>query len=123
VTDRSPSLVVVPGMSDGEGLKNAAKGLPGSGAEQEMEMIRHQTIAEEAERVTSLRLGQGLQEREVILGGEEDGSAVVAAVNRMIEEAVRDRSRRSRHEGKVQGCQEINELTPVSPPLGAAKAA
>ena len=45
--------VVSPGVSDGQGLKDAAYRLPGGRLEKQMKMIGHQAIAEEARKDTA----------------------------------------------------------------------
>ena len=81
-------LVVPPGVGDGERLEDAADRLPRFGPQQEVEVVGHQAVAEEPERVSSLGGGQGLEEREMIGIVAEDIVAVIAAVERVIHEAV-----------------------------------
>ena len=46
----SLSPVVPPGVSDGQGLEDAANRLPGGRLEKQMKMVGHQAVAEEARK-------------------------------------------------------------------------
>src|SRR5271165_6999882 len=52
----SLSPVVPPGVSDGQGLEDAAERLPGGRLEKQMKMVGHQAVAEERERNISRSL-------------------------------------------------------------------
>jgi len=83
-----------------------------------MEVVRHQAIAEEPERVPLLRLGQGLEKRLVVLGIGKDVGPVITPVQGMIDQAILDRSQKASHrailpEGEGAG-EGIKELTPIS---------
>jgi hypothetical protein len=68
-------------------------GCPGSGASSKVEVIGHQAIAEQPERIALARLAEGVEEGAKVVGTEENGSAIVAPVESVIEQAVGDRSR------------------------------
>jgi hypothetical protein len=84
------TLVIAPGVGDGERLEDAADRLAGLGAEQEVEMVGHQAIAEELEGVAAPGAVEGVEEGEVVAVVVEDGGAVVAPVQGMIDQAVVD---------------------------------
>ena len=54
----SLSPVVPPGVSDGQGLEDAADRLPGGRLEKQMKMVGHQAVAEERERIPCLGAGE-----------------------------------------------------------------
>ena len=69
----SLSPVVPPGVSDGQGLEDAADRLPGGRLEKQMKMLGHQAVAEERERIPCLGAGEIAKEQfkvEVSLDGE-----------------------------------------------------
>ena len=53
-------------------------------------MVGHQAVAEEPEGVALLGGGEGLEEGEVVVVIGEDGGAIVAAVEGVIDQAVVD---------------------------------
>jgi hypothetical protein len=90
VADRTAVAMIAPGVSHGDRLEDAANGHAGLGRKKQMEMVRHAAITVQAERIASLRLGQGGQEGAEVVGGEEDAGAVVAAVEGVVQQAVGD---------------------------------
>jgi hypothetical protein len=82
-------LVMAPRVGDGEGLEDAADRLPGLGADEEVEVVGHEAIAEEPEGIAVLGLGQGLEEGDAVGVVAED----VAAVEGVIDQAVVDGAR------------------------------
>jgi hypothetical protein len=87
------TLVVSPGVGDGERLEDAADRLPSLGSNEEVEVVGHQAVPEQPEGVTLLGGGEGLEEGEMVVVIREDGRPVVAAVKGMINEAVGDGAR------------------------------
>ena len=87
------ALVITPGMSDCERLKDSTDRLPWVGSEQEVEVVRHQAIAEESEWISASGLGEGLEEGDAVAVIAEYVGAVVASVEGMIDEAVIDGAR------------------------------
>ena len=69
----SLSPVVPPGVSDGQGLEDAADRLPGGRLEKQMKMVGHQAVAEERERVPCLGAGEIAKEHIPFAIGAEDG--------------------------------------------------
>jgi hypothetical protein len=67
------------------------------GAEEEVEVVGHQAVAEEPKGIAIPGHGEGLEEGEVIVVVGEDGGAVVAAVERVIDEAVADDAGEASH--------------------------
>jgi hypothetical protein len=84
-----------------------------------VEVVVHQAVGEQAERVALLGLGQGVQELLEVGGLEEDALAVVAAVEGVIDQAVGEQSWWSsnfpRLRGAAAGSKKKNELTPILP--------
>ena len=72
-------------------------GFPDYGPEQEMKVIGHETIAEEAKRIAFLGLGEGLEEGDAVGVIAKDVGAVVAAIEGMIDETVIDGARWASH--------------------------
>ena len=68
----SLSPVVPPGVSDGQGLEDAADRLPGGRLEKQMKMVGHQAVAEERERVPCLGAGEIAKEHIPFAVGAED---------------------------------------------------
>ena len=97
VPGRPMSLVVPPGVCDGERLEDAADRLARLGAEEEVEMVGHEAVAEESERVAVPGGGEGLEEGEVVVVIGEDGGAVVAAVKGVVDQSVVDGAGESSH--------------------------
>jgi hypothetical protein len=81
------ALVITPGMGDQKRLKNSADGLPSLGAEQEVEVIGHEAIAEEAKGIALLGLGQGFEKGGAVVVVAKDLFAVVAAVEGVVDQA------------------------------------
>jgi hypothetical protein len=80
-------------MGHGEGLEDAADRLTGLGAEQEVEVVGHEAVAEEAERIALLGPRQGFEEGDSVGVVGEDVGAVVAAVEGVVNQALVDGSR------------------------------
>ena len=76
VAPGSLSPVVPPGVSDGQGLEDAADRLPGGRLEKQMKMVGHQAVAEERERVPCLGAGEIAKEHiPFAVGADDIGSA------------------------------------------------
>ncbi len=107
----------MPGVGDAERLENTADRLASLGAEQQVKMVGHQAIAEQPERVTLLRLLEGFEKRQIVFGRKENVGTVVPAVQRVIQQTIRHRSRSTRHAPKLRRRpwprQAKNELTPI----------
>lgn len=86
------ALVISPGVGYSERLEDAADRLAGPGPRRAVEVVGHQAVAGEAEGVPLLRLGEGLEEGEVVVVIGEGGGAVVAAAEGVIDQAIVDRS-------------------------------
>ena len=69
----SLSPVVPPGVSDGQGLEDAADRLPGGRLEKQMKMVGHQAVAEERERIPCLGAGEIAKEHIPFAVRAEDG--------------------------------------------------
>ena len=80
----SLSPVVPPGVSDGQGLEDAADRLPGGRLEKQMKMVGHQAVAEERERVLCLGARKIAKEHIPFALGAEDIGSVVPAVDRVV---------------------------------------
>ena len=80
----SLSPVVPPGVSDGQGLEDAADRLPGGRLEKQMKMVGHQAVAEERERIPCLGAGEIAKEHIAFAVGAEDIGSVVPAVDRVV---------------------------------------
>ena len=80
----SLSPVVPPGVSDGQGLEDAADRLPGGRLEKQMKMVGHQAVAEKRERVSCLGAGEIAKEHIPFALGAEDIGAVDRVVNKVI---------------------------------------
>ena len=80
----SLSPVVPPGVSDGQGLEDAADRLPGGRLEKQMKMVGHQAVAEERERVPCLGAGEIAKKHIPFAVGAEDIGSVVPAVDRVV---------------------------------------
>ncbi len=92
------AAVEVPGVGDGERLEDAADGDAGLGSEEEVEVVGHEAVGVEAERIAELGACEAVKEGVVVLVVGEDDLAVVAAIDGMVEEAVVMRSKCSSHE-------------------------
>src|SRR5262249_29527001 len=91
---RSPMpLVIPPGMGHGEGLEDAADRLTGLGAEQEVEVVGHEAVAEEAERIALLGPRQSFDEGASVGVVLEDVGAVITTVEGVVDQALADGSR------------------------------
>ncbi len=90
VARRTMPLVVPPGVCNGNGLKNSADRLPFTRLQQQVEVVVHEAITEQTKRVTLTRPVESLQEALVIVRIVEDGATVVAPVEGVIDESVRD---------------------------------
>src|SRR5512140_2025437 len=97
----SLSPVVPPGVSDGQGLEDAADRLPGGRLEKQMEMVGHQAVAEERERIPCLGAGEIAKEHIPFAIGAEDIGSVVPAVDRVVNKVIACRSWKSSHESNL----------------------
>src|SRR5271165_4101168 len=97
----SLSPVVPPGVSDGQGLEDAADRLPGGQLEKQMKMVGHQAVAEERERVPCLGAGEIAKEHIPFAVGAEDIGSVVPAVDRVVNKVIACRSWKSSHESNL----------------------
>ena len=91
------TLVVTPGMGYRQGLLNSTDGLAGLGFQQQVEMVRHQAVAEEKKRTPRLGSGKRIQERSVVGIIREDVATVVASIKGMINETVVNNSWQASH--------------------------
>jgi hypothetical protein len=66
-----------------------------------MDMIAHQAIAVQIERLAFLEVGDGLEEREIVTVAVKYRLAVVSAVDHVIDQPVIDRSQGARHSGRL----------------------
>jgi hypothetical protein len=57
------TLVIVPGVSDGQRLQNTTDGLPGLGRQQQVKVVGHQTIAIQLEGIAALRLSESTEKQ------------------------------------------------------------
>ncbi len=90
-------LVITPGVGYREGFEDSTDRLPDFGPEQEMKVIGHETIAEEAKRIAFLGLGEGLGEGDAVGVIAKDVGAVVATIEGTIDEIVIDGARWASH--------------------------
>jgi hypothetical protein len=97
----SLSPVLPPGVSDGQGLEDAADRLPGGRLEKQMKMVGHQAVAEERERIPCLAAGEIAQEHIPFAVGAEDIGSVVPAVDRVVNKVIACRSWKSSHESNL----------------------
>ena len=97
----SLSPVVPPGVSDGQGLEDAADRLPGGRLEKQMKMLGHQAVAEERERIPCLGAGEIAKEHIPFAVGAEDIGSVVPAVDRVVNKVIACRSWKSSHESNL----------------------
>ena len=97
----SLSPVVPPGVSDGQGLEDAADRLPGGRLEKQMKMVGHQAVAEECERIPCLGAGEIAKEHIPFAVGAEDIGSVVPAVDRVVNKVIACRSWKSSHESNL----------------------
>ena len=93
-------LVTTPGVAYREGLEDLTYRLPKLRLEQEMKVIGHETRAEEAKRIAFFGLGESQEEGDAVGAVAEDVSAVVAAIEGLIDEAVIDGARSSSHDSE-----------------------
>ena len=97
----SLSAVVPPGVSDRQGLEDAADRLPGGRLEKQMKMVGHQAVAEERERIPCLGAGEIAKEHIPFAVGAEDIGSVVPAVDRVVNQVIACRSWKSSHESNL----------------------
>jgi hypothetical protein len=111
MADTLMAAMVMPGVGHGQGLEDTANRLTVLGLEEEVEVIRHQAVAEEAEGIAQLGLAQGIQERLEVVVPEENGEAVVAPVEGVVEQAVSDGSRLASHVHRLwRGRPNVNKM-------------
>ena len=105
-------LVVAGGMGDGQQLDDAADRLARLGTQQQVEVVGHQAIPVEAERVSPPGPRQGLQEGFLIGPVVEDGGPVVAPVQGVVDQVI-DWPRETSHA--------VRSTIPPSPGWGPLK--
>jgi hypothetical protein len=86
-------FVVSPRVRHCQRLDDTADRLAHLRPQQKVKVVGHQAVPEELERVALFGGGDGLDEDDVILLIGENGGAVVAAVNRVIDQTIIDGSR------------------------------
>ncbi len=84
--------MVAPGVCHGEGLEDAADRLAGFGPDQKMEVVGHEAVAEEPNGVAVLGAVQRNEEGFAIVVLGEDIAAIVAAIERMVDQPLVDGS-------------------------------
>src|SRR5262249_52518937 len=77
--------------------------LPRLGAEEEVEVVGHEVVPEEPEGVAPLGRGECPEQGEVVVVIGEDGGAVVAAVERVIDQTVVGGAGKSSHGRESNG--------------------
>ena len=85
------AAVVALGVGDEQALHDPADRRL-AGADQQMDVVGHEAVAVELERLPLLQVGEGLEEGGVVVVVEEDRCAVVAAVDDVVDEPVVDGS-------------------------------
>jgi hypothetical protein len=93
MTRRMMPPVIAPGMGDRKGLQDPADRLFGLRPEKKVKVIGHETIAEEPQGVALPSFGKCIKEGEAVGIIAENVSAVVAAVEGVINQAVVYRAR------------------------------
>jgi hypothetical protein len=66
-----------------------------------MEMVVHQAIGIQPKRITFFGLGQGVEELLEVGIVQEDAGAIIAPVERVVNQTVADQSRLSAHAGSL----------------------
>jgi hypothetical protein len=97
-------LVITPGVGYREGFEDSADRLADLGLEQQMKVIGHEAIAEEAKRITFLGVGEGFKEGNAVGVVAKD----VGAVEGMIDETVIDGAREASPDLKHNDSRESN---------------
>ncbi len=87
-----------------EGLEDSTDRLPDFGPEQEMKVIGHETVAEEAKRIAVLGFGEGLEEGDAVSVVAIDVGAIVAAIKGVIDKSVIGRARWPSHGSEDNEC-------------------
>jgi hypothetical protein len=90
--------------------------LPGFGLQQQVEVVAHQDIAEQAKWKAQLGLRQSLEKSPEIRRFEEDAVPVVATIDRVVNQPIRNGSQGSAHDGHptaIPAHLQENELTPI----------
>ena len=59
-----------------------------AGGQQQVKMVRQEAVAVQEEGIAPPRLGQGVEKGGVVVGAEENGGAVVASVESMVQQTV-----------------------------------
>jgi hypothetical protein len=89
-------------MGHVERLHDATDVLAYSRCQQQMKVVRHQTIGIQLEEISGLRLGLGLKKEQVICWRAENGGTIIATVQEVVEKTISDRSRQTRHTGTLR---------------------
>ena len=98
---RAMVLVVMPGVCQRERLQNPTDILAWPGLEHQMKMVTDEAESKQPEGIALLGLRQRLEECQEIPGLEENGAAVIAAIECVIDQVVRDEAGSSSHEGRL----------------------
>jgi hypothetical protein len=93
MTSAVMSFVVSPGMRDSKRLEDSADRLSGLRPDEQVKVIGHEAIAEQAKRIAVLGFGEGAEEGSPVGIVPKDIGAVVAAVEDVIDQSVIDGSR------------------------------
>jgi hypothetical protein len=115
-----------PCVSDGQRLEDPTDRLAGSRAEQEVEVIGHQAVAEELERIPCVRLLDHPEEGAVVVIIHENIGAIVATIDGVVYQIFVDQPRDPAHPltlARLRPEVDKNKLTPISPPVGAQEGA
>jgi hypothetical protein len=95
--------MIAPGVGHGQRLEDPADGLPVVGLQKQVKGIGHQAVAVQPEGIALAGLSQSGEESVVVGLVAEDGSAVVAPVQGVVEQAIRDGSAQARHGATLGG--------------------
>src|SRR5262249_39850373 len=109
--------MVAPGMGDGKRLKDSANRLAEARGQEEGKMVGHQAVAKEQGGIARRGLSQGFKKGQIVGSDMEDGGAVVAAIEGMVDETIGNRTRLAWHSGSVNRLTALvkkNDLTPFS---------
>jgi hypothetical protein len=91
------AFVITPGVRHSQRLQDPADRLSGLRTKEQMEVIGHEAITEQSERIALAGLGEGIKECEAIGINGEDISAVIAPVEGTVDQAIIDRARKTTH--------------------------
>jgi len=78
-------------MRDEQALHDAAdRAFPR--ANEQVDVVAHQTIAKEIEGLALLEIGDGLEERRKVASGRKDVLTIVATIDYVVDQAIGDRT-------------------------------